>query len=79
VWFGEAGKMKLAKEDWNQLDTLLSKMGFGGYYDCIEVLRMAATNLTEDEKIKHEIQREDDLVALILLIEKLSHLKRVRI
>jgi hypothetical protein len=30
---------RLSKTEWNQLDQLLSKHGFGGYYDLIESIR----------------------------------------
>ena len=31
---------RLSREEWNQLDDLLGKHGYGGYYDLIEVLKM---------------------------------------
>ena len=30
---------RLSKPEWDQLDKLLSKHGFGGYYDLIETIR----------------------------------------
>jgi len=72
---------KLTKEEWSQLDLLLSKIGFGGYYDVMEVLRMSASNLakrmleTEEDrqKWKKTIEGEKDLRTLILLISYLSN------
>ena len=37
--------MRLSKEDWDKLDTLLGKHGFGGYYDLVESLKMVAGDL----------------------------------
>jgi len=71
--------MKLNKKDWNELDRLLGKMGFGGYYDCIEVLRSAASKLAKDKKLSDDlqdfIQEEDDLQILIVLINQLARRK----
>ena len=36
---------RLSYEDWNTLDTLLSRHGFGGYYDLIECLKIVAGDL----------------------------------
>ena len=36
---------RLSKEDWNKLDDLLGKHGFGGYYDLIECLKMTLVEL----------------------------------
>jgi len=65
--------MKLPKDQWNQLDKLLGKIGFGGYYDCIEVLRSIAIKLSDkNEDLIEKIREEDDLLVLILVISKLS-------
>lgn len=72
--------MKLNKKDWSLLDELLAKIGFGGYYDCIEVLRMTALALCKYRvlpfekcaKIQQNIRKEDDLQALILVIYRLA-------
>ncbi len=37
--------MRLSKEDWDKLDTLLGKHGWGGYYDRVECLKMVAGDL----------------------------------
>ena len=37
--------MRLSKEDWDKLDTLLGKHGFGGYYDMVECLKSVAGDL----------------------------------
>ena len=71
--------MKLEKEEWNQLDSLLGKLGFGGYYDLMELLRGIAYNLLERKNPSYEakdalrIGMEKDmptLVALILFLSK---------
>ena len=37
--------MRLSKEDWDRLDTLIGKHGFGGYYDLVECLKIVAGEL----------------------------------
>ena len=37
--------MRLNKEDWEKLDELLGKHGFGGYYDMLEALKMCLNSL----------------------------------
>jgi hypothetical protein len=63
-------KMKLSKEDWTQLDLLLSKVGFGGYYDFVECLRMAITNLAPE--LSNVIKKEADIQMLVTLLLKVS-------
>jgi len=36
---------RLSREDWNLLDDLLGRHGFGGYYDLVECLKMVAGDL----------------------------------
>ena len=36
---------RLSKDDWNLLDDLLGRHGFGGYYDLVECLKMVAGDL----------------------------------
>jgi len=68
--------MRLSKEDWNKLDDLLGKMGFGGYYDLLEVLKESAFRLCKDkiedeekkEMWKATIREEKDLCTLVSLI-----------
>ena len=36
---------RLSYNNWRQLDTLIGKHGFGGYYDLIECLKDVATHL----------------------------------
>jgi len=38
---------RLSKEEWNLLDDLLGKIGFGGYYDMLEYLNMVASDLAK--------------------------------
>ena len=65
--------MRLEKEDWDKLDDLLGKIGFGGYYDLIEVLRDIACNLKPD--LSKKIRKEGDLHTLVTLIYRLSEQK----
>jgi hypothetical protein len=37
--------MRLSRGDWKNLDTLIGKHGFGGYYDLVESLKMVAGDL----------------------------------
>ena len=39
----------LTKEEWKQLDNLLSKHGFGGYYDLVECLKMVLSRFTDKD------------------------------
>ena len=77
--------MKLNREDWNKLDDLLGKIGFGGYYDFLEVLKIGAyklckTQLKEEERKKWEytIRKETDLKMLVHLINHLILKERKR-
>lgn len=40
--------MKLSKTDWNKLDVLLNKHGFGGYYDLVESLKIVIRRVGKD-------------------------------
>jgi hypothetical protein len=62
--------MKLSKEKWEQLDELLGEIGFGGYYDLIEVLKTIIANI--EPKLTDKIENENDLLALIMLISAIS-------
>ena len=71
--------MKLTKEEWEHLDSLLGKLGFGGYYDLMELLRQTASNLTErflpseeQPKMNEQIMNEKDLKTLVTLVNYLS-------
>jgi len=65
--------MRLQKEDWNQLDDLLSKAGFGGYYDLIELIR---DDISKLEPRATDISREeDDLLILMLMLGKVINAK----
>lgn len=72
--------MKLNKEDWKKLDELLSKIGFGGYYDLVECLKTILRNLPYKNVKFYELADKESsievLVKLILLIQRL--LKRIQ-
>ena len=64
--------MKLNKTDFDLLDNLLSKVGFGSYYDCIQILRDIAYNI--QPKLQCKLEKETDLFVLIKLISKLTYI-----
>lgn len=69
--------MKLNKTDFDTLDKLLVKIGFGSYYDCIIMLRTIIYNI--EPKLQCKLEKETDLLKLINLISKLSYkLKEVK-
>ena len=58
---------RLSYQEWEQLDTLLSKHGFGGYYDMLECLKMIIKDLEKvtDKKV-NEPKNIHDAVTLIM-------------
>lgn len=46
---------RLSRENWEQLDALIGKHGFGGYYDLVECLKGVLSKL-EPEKNHDEIK-----------------------
>jgi len=63
--------MKLNKTDFNILDKLLNKIGFGSYYDLIQMLREIIYNI--QPKLQYKLEKETDLLVLIKLLSKLSY------
>jgi len=63
--------MKLNKTDFDILDKLLVKIGFGSYYDCIETLRIIIYNI--EPKLQYKLEKETDLLILIKLLYRLTH------
>lgn len=70
---------RIPRSEWIQLDDLLHKVGFGGYYDLMEVLKITAKNLLVifESHQKYAdllalVEEEDDLEAIVLFIERLS-------
>ncbi len=63
--------MKLNKTDFNTLDKLLVKIGFGSYYDLIQMLRDTIYNI--QPKLQCKLEKETDLLVLIKLLSKLSY------
>lgn len=69
--------MKLNRTDFDLLDNLLSKIGFGSYYDCIQLLRDIIYDI--EPKLQCKLEKETDLFLLINLISRLAHtLKKER-
>ena len=67
--------MKLNKTDFNTLDKLLVKIGFGSYYDLIQMLRDIIYNI--QPKLQCELEKETDLLFLIKLISKLTRILKI--
>jgi len=71
--------MRLSKEDWNKLDELLGKIGFGGYYDLLEVIKEGAFRLCKDKikdgqerkKYEYTIRKENDLKFMVTFVNHL--------
>ena len=59
---------RLTKEEFDQLDALLGKHGFGGYYDLVECLKIVAGKIGK-EKLKPEWEEEiNDLPSIVNLL-----------
>ena len=61
--------MTMNREDWNKLDELLGKEGFGGYYDLVECLKDIARSWVTDVK--------DDLTDFEKIISKVDDVKTI--
>ena len=55
----------LSKEEWDQLDTLLGKHGFGGYYDLVECLKTVLSRITKGEVDQSNIKNLPTVVAAL--------------
>ena len=69
--------MRLNKEDFDKLDELIRKIGFGSYYDLIECLKMILDNmhlnmLKDKPMLNAKIKEKTDLHILISLILELQ-------
>lgn len=58
------------REDWNKLDELLGKEGFGGYYDLVECLKDIARSWITDVK--------DELTNIEKIISKVDDVKTIK-
>ena len=70
--------MYLNKKDWNQLDDLLGKHGFGGYYDLVESLKICLGNLgfAETGICVEDIKTLPDVVQILnYWTSKIGHTK----
>ncbi|MDH5441530.1 MAG: hypothetical protein OEZ48_00215 [Candidatus Bathyarchaeota archaeon] len=64
--------MRLSKDDWNKLNDLLSKHGFGGYYDLVECLKTVLRRIG-DRKLKEGWDQEvKDLPGVVRLLLEVS-------
>jgi hypothetical protein len=64
----------LSHEDWKKLDELLGQLGFGGYYDFKECLRLAITNLNGSERLTGK----DDIFILTMVLLELSRQQKAK-
>ena len=60
----------LSREDFKALDALISKLGFGGYYDFLECIKEVGSRIGAFTVLGGEIDREDvktisEMVALL--------------
>ena len=70
---GEKTTMRLTTEEWETLDTLIGKHGFGGYYDLIECLKISIQDMLKvlgKDKIK--VPPINDLPSAVHVINLLS-------
>lgn len=58
------------------MDNLLSEIGFGGYYDVVETLKIIISNL--DPELGKEVSEEKDIYILINIIVNISRIKKVK-
>jgi hypothetical protein len=63
--------MMLNKQDWETLNNLLQKIGFGSYHDCIQVLKDTIYNLKPELQCK--LEKETNLHHIVILLYKLSN------
>jgi len=61
---------RLTKEEWNQLDNLLNKHGFGGYYDLLECLKILLSRVAKDRYKEAEIKDIKTAIEILLLLTK---------
>lgn len=63
---------RLSKLEWNRLDDLLSKHGFGGYYDLVECLKMVLKRIGKG-KLQEGWEKEvKDLPTAVNLLMEVS-------
>ena len=60
---------RLIREEWDQLDTLLGKHGFGGYYDLVECLNIMAQNISKMTDPYMPVEREKSLPNAVLAVQ----------
>ena len=66
-------KYRLTPEDWDKLDDLLGKHGFGGYYDLVECLKMAIDDILKAlGRNKEKLPEIKDLPSAVHVIGVLS-------
>lgn len=79
--------MRLPKKDWEKLDELLGKIGFGGYYDLLEVVRIGLFQSCKDKfedkeerkKYEYTIRHDKDLKFLLVLSNELILMRKKKV
>ena len=63
---------QLSKEEWTLLDKLLSKLGFGGYYDLVECIKQAIFDINSKTNmfIKKNVRENTNLVVLVKILNR---------
>jgi len=62
--------MKLNRTDFDLLNDLLNKIGFGSYYDCIQLLKDAIYDI--EPKLRGKMEKETDLHVIVMLINRIA-------
>ena len=60
---------RLSREEWYQLDTLIGKHGFGGYYDLVECLNIMAENISKMTDPHMPVERQKSLSNAVLNVQ----------
>ena len=62
--------MRLNKQDFDILDGLLCKIGFGSYYDCIQLLKDAIYSIKPE--LRSKLEKVDDLLLIVNLLNHIT-------
>jgi len=67
-------KKKLTYEEWEKLDDLLNKEGFGGYYDLLELLKMHAESWYKDKFGKKNLEVLEKAIQKVKTLHQITSL-----
>lgn len=68
-------KTFLEREEWDQLDRLLSKHGFGGYYDLVNSLEIVVSRIGKGQLKPGWDSKKLDLPSVVKLLLELTRRK----